>query len=375
MIIIASARQTLINIIYSGKDITQDIAPYLTAFTFTDNAKDKADDISLTLQDARGEWLRDWLPSKSDLITASIIKYDGQQAMSLPCGSFTVDQIDYSLPPHTLSIKAVSASVPGTAKCTKKTRHWENASLSAIAGEIAGDNGLGLRLQGDGGHVFERLDQTEQADLDFLRELCHDFGLAVKIQTKELWIYDEAEFEAQASAYEMWSDDGRLISARFSSKTANIYKTARLTYHHASKDKVFTGSYTDEEAEGTGKELLIHERVESDGEAQKRAKERLLEANRSEVTGSIVLMGDVRLASGITVTLGGFGMFSGKHFVNKAVHKVDSSGFTTTLELGRPQEEKGKNRKSKRQSSASKRKTGRKGSTGELFYEGEKYYH
>ena len=81
---------TEVLITYNGTDITRDLRPYLLSFTFTDNAKGKADDISLTLQDRDSEWLRDWLPAKSDTITASILT----PQQSLPCGSFSVDQAD-----------------------------------------------------------------------------------------------------------------------------------------------------------------------------------------------------------------------------------------------------------------------------------------
>lgn len=376
MIIIPLARSTIVNIVYSGQDITKDIAPYLTAFTFTDNSKDKADDISITLQDSKGEWLRDWTPTKSDLITASIVKSDGDNAMTLPCGSFTVDQLDYSLPPHTLSIKGISSAVATTIRQTKKSRHWEGQTLGSILGQIASENNFALNLQGEASHSFERLDQTEQSDLDFVREVCADFGLAVKVQPGKLWVYDKEKFEAQDSAAEISYSGGKVLSARFSSKCATIYKKAKLSYHHPVKDEVFEGEYEDDSSEGTGRELMIHERVETAGEAAEKAKQRLLEANRSEITGSIVLIGDVSLASGVTVQLSGFGMFGGKHYVNKATHKVDSSGYTTTLELGQPQKEKqkGKTRKSTRQSSKAKVKSSVNSSPGEVFDDEEGYY-
>ena len=368
------ARSTTVSITYEGKDISKDLAPYLTAFTFTDNSKNQADDISITLQDSLGEWLRDWTPTKSDKITASIIKQDGDNAMTLPCGTFTIDQLDYSLPPHTLSIKGISSAVATTIRQTKKSRHWENQTLGAILGQIASENNFALNLEGEASHQFERLDQTEQSDLDFVRELCADFGLAVKVQPGKLWVYDKEKFESQDSACEIWSTDKRLISARFSSKCATIYKKAKVTYHHPVKDEVYEEEFEDEDEEGSGRELIIHERVESSAEAKEKAKQRLIEANRREITGSLVLVGDVSLASGITVQLGGFGMFSGKHFVNKAAHKIDSSGYTTTLELGPPKGEKKKERKSTRQSSKSKSKSGSGGKSGEVFYEGEHYY-
>ena len=110
--------------------------------------------------------------------------------------------------------------------------------------------------------------------------------------------------------------------------------------------------------------------MESQAQAQQVAKQRLLAANRSEVTGTLTLMGDTRFLAGVTLTLEDFGNFTGKYFVTKATHKVDRSGYTTTLELGQPPAAKtqAKTRKAKRQARPKTQST-------ELYYTGDKYYH
>lgn len=97
------ARRAEVRIIYEGKDISRDIAPYLISFSYTDNAKDKTDDISLVLEDRGRKWCVDWFPSKGDKIRASIIIHgweDDTRTESLPCGLFEVDQIECSGPPN-----------------------------------------------------------------------------------------------------------------------------------------------------------------------------------------------------------------------------------------------------------------------------------
>ena len=354
---------TEVLITYNGQDISKDLRPYLLSFTFTDNAKGKADDISLTLQDSGGEWLRDWLPAKSDTITASILT----PQQSLPCGSFSVDQADYSFPPHTLSIKGVSSDVTRSAVTELKTYVWGNMDIKSIAAEIASRNGLALFFDGGGGSV-ERAEQIEQTDLEFLRQLAGDFGLSVKVQKDKLIVYDTAEYEAKPEALTIEQGDKRLLTCRFSTKTVKVYRKARLRYHHPVKNEDYDEEAEDDDEEGSERTLEIHERAETAGDAKRIATQRLLEANRKEITGSITLTGDTRLAAGVTVMLSGFGMFSGKHFVNKVTHKVDSGGYTTTIELGQPKQEKGKSHSRK----AARKKTG--GTRGEIFYEGEHYY-
>ena len=88
------ARRTSVELIYEGVNISEDIAPYLEGFTYTDNMHGKADEISVTLNNRSGRWSGDWLPQKSDRIRAAIIVSNWRQAgdaQRLFCGEFSVD--------------------------------------------------------------------------------------------------------------------------------------------------------------------------------------------------------------------------------------------------------------------------------------------
>ncbi len=361
------ARNTHIHIVYEGKDISRDIAPYLLTFSFTDNEGGKADDLSLTLEDANLAWLLDWTPSKSDTITASIIKSEGDRLSTLPCGTFSVDQIDYSSPPSVLTLKAVSASVSKKARREKHTRSWENVTLEGVLSDLAAENGLSLFVDSAGHGVIERVEQVEQSDLEFMKALCEDYGQSVKIQEGRVIVYDLEEYEEKGSVATLTREDKRLLSWKFSTKTAKTYKGARVKYHDPVKDEDYEGEDEDDYQEGSEEWLEIHERVESQGEAQRVAHKRLHEANRREVTGSVSLVGDVRFLAGVNVELEDFGTFSGKYSITKATHKVDTSGYTTTLELSQGATSKG---------AAKKRKRARQspGGTGEIYYEGDRHY-
>ena len=362
------ARRTNIIITYQGKDITQDISPYLLSFSFTDNSGGKADDLAVTLQDREGLWLTNWQPSKGDVISASIIKADFPETLSLPCGSFSIDQIDYSYPPATLSIKAVSASLKKSIAQVKHTACWENITLAQIAADIAAKNNLALFMSTGGTGIIERIDQTEQSDLEFLKALCADYGQECKIQEGRIVIYDLEDYEAKSPVTSISIDDDRLLNVKFTSKSAKVYRKAKVKYHDAVRDEDYEGEYEDDDEEGSERELVIHERVSSQAEAEDLARNRLIDANRKEVTGSLSLMGDVNIAAGVMIELSGFGMFSGKHFVTKATHKVDRSGYTVSLELGQPQAEK-------RKSKARKKKAQSKSAgSAELYYEGDEHY-
>lgn len=369
-----SARRAEVAIIYEGKDVSRDIAPYLISFTYTDNASDKADDISLTLEDRARLWSGDWFPSKGDKIRASIIIHnweDETKTESLPCGLFEVDQIECSGPPNQVSIKAVSTLVSKPMRQEKHTKAWENVTLSTIAGDFANKSSLKLFWDSESDPQFERRDQVEISDLEFLSGLCRDYGIAVKVTDTQLVCYDEEAYEEHTSVAKISADDKKLIRWSFSSKCTGIYKSARITYHDPVKDETITAEENDDNAEGTGRILEINQKVDNEADAREIAKKKLRSANKKEITGNLTLMGDLRFVGGSNITLEGFGAFDGKYAIEKATHSVGDS-YTTKLDLSMGKESK-KSAKSKK---AKKSKKGKKkgNSPGRLIYKGDNTY-
>jgi phage protein D len=66
-------RRAYVEIIYEGKNITDNIAPDLKNFSYNDNASGTADDITIELKDNLGKWIEGWAPTKGDIINATII--------------------------------------------------------------------------------------------------------------------------------------------------------------------------------------------------------------------------------------------------------------------------------------------------------------
>ncbi len=57
-------RRTDISIKLNGTDISEDVNKYLLSFSYTDEEEDKSDDLSITIDDREGVWLRSWLNSR-----------------------------------------------------------------------------------------------------------------------------------------------------------------------------------------------------------------------------------------------------------------------------------------------------------------------
>ena len=88
------------------------------------------------------------------------------------------------------------------------------------------------------------------------------------------------------------------------------------------------------EEDSDGPELVLNERVSSDGEAEKVAKKRLRQKNIGEGTASLSRRpGDVRLVGAVNVTVEGWKVHDGKYSIAKAKHTVSNSGYKTEIEI------------------------------------------
>lgn len=355
------ARSVNVCITYKGKDISLDIAPFLTAFTFTDNSGKTADDISFSLMDRKGLWLDSWFPSKGDTVKCSIVA-DDNTAQSLPCGQYEVDQIDYSCPPRVMTIKAVSTAITKGMKNEKHNRTWENAGIKLIASDIANNNGLSLYFDGED-ITLERREQIQQSDMEFLSDLCSDYGFQVKVNEGKLIIYDHELNDEKEAVAELKSDDPKIISWKFSTKASGIYKKAHVKYHNAAKNETFEAEEEDDSTEGTERIYEYSGYIETDGDAKALAKKMLYELNKQETSCTITLMGDMRFRAGVNVTLSGFGAFDGKYNISKVTHSVNN-GYTTTIEI--KQEPQSKKTAKKKKAKAQTPQMG--------YYTGDKYY-
>lgn len=55
------ARRTAVKLYFKGADISKDLSKYLLSLSFMDKEEDETDDISISLDDREGKWIKDWL--------------------------------------------------------------------------------------------------------------------------------------------------------------------------------------------------------------------------------------------------------------------------------------------------------------------------
>lgn len=342
------ARRISVIIKYNNKDISVDISKYLKSISYTDNLSGEADDLQITLEDKAGLWQSTWIPEKGALLDVMLQQKYWQTLSELPqslrLGLFEIDEITSSGYPSEVQIKAVSVPDNNTLRGTERSRSWEKAKLQVIANDIASAAGMSLFWDTEENPVLDRAEQTEQSDLSFLYAICKDKGLALKISDKKIIVFDEAKYEAEkakitivkpGTVYKKESGMKYLfVGTGYSLRTKirDIYAACRVNYQQGSSKSDIEATYT---AVGKkGKTLQVNEQVESVAEALILAKKRLREKNKDEVTGSLNMLGNFVLLSGVTVNLLGFGAFDGKYLITRASHDI-GSGYTTNVDVRR----------------------------------------
>lgn len=342
------ARRILTIIKYNNKDISADISKYLKSISYTDNLSGEADDLQITLEDKAGLWQSTWMPEKGALLDVMLQQKYWQTLSALPqslrLGLFEIDEITSSGYPSEVQIKAVSVPDNNTLRGTERSRSWEKAKLQVIANDIASAAGMSLFWDTEENPVLDRAEQTEQSDLSFLYAICKDKGLALKISDKKIIVFDEAKYEAEkakitivkpGTVYKKESGMKYLfVGTGYSLRTKirDIYAACRVSYQQGSSKSNIEATYT--VAGKKGKTLQVNEQVESVAEALNLAKKRLREKNKDEVTGSLNMLGNFVLLSGVTVNLLGFGAFDGRYLITRASHDI-GGGYTTNIDVRR----------------------------------------
>ena len=274
--------------------------------------------------------------SEPKLLSATIVQKnwhdDGKDAI-LECGTFELDSVDASGPPTKVTLKGTSIPYTSTLRVCRKSKAWEKTTLKVIAEQLANESGLKLMYLASSDPKYKRKEQVQMSDIVFLQKLCKAAGLALKVTTLEVVIYDAEEYDSKPpiKTIEYGSDD--YISYKLGTSLHDTaYTSCHVSYTDPDTKKTIENTYTPDSKEGTGQVLEVNEKVTSKSEAYELAKKRLREKNTQQFTASFTMLGDVQLVAGATVRLHGFQDFDRKYKITKATHKL-TGGYTTAIEL------------------------------------------
>lgn len=382
-------RRASVRVLYDGVDISADLKDYLISLSYADNIDDQADDLQIDLADREQNWQGPFFPmireqseddeggsgttspilpptqGNEDIMNTGGNSLTGAQAGSrltafidvknwddtetleaFPCGVFEIDQISLKGPPDTVTIKATSVPPTSSLRNQRNSRAWEEVRLSRVARDLASENGLELRFESADDPYFDRLDQLEMSDMEYLQGLCSDNGLSLKATGTELVIFKQSEYEADAPVMTIERGASDLVSYSFEQKSNDIYSSAEVTYHDSKSGETLVGTFEDPDKSDSGfPTLIINERpasvdtggssgqdfsdITSSAQADKLAQESLRDKNKSENQVTFTLLGCPKLCAGVTVMVRGWGKFDGKYFVASSKHDVSPDYITT----------------------------------------------
>ena len=332
----SNARQVTLKVRIETKDVSTVINEFLKSFDYEEAVSDEADKASITLQDVEELWIGDWFPQKGTKAEVSIITnnwYSGEGKSECPLGSFELDEIVNSLPPAICKLKLNSIPNNAEIRNINRSRSWEKTRLSQIAKDVADSAQMELFYDTKEDPIIERAEQSEKSDLQFLRKLCTDKGLALKVTDNKIAIFDFEKYESQSPVQTYIKGESRIIKFEATSKLNQVYKACQVTYKHGKKKEKIEATYRDE-SKSEGTTLKINQKVESKEEAERLAKKKLREKNKEENKLSVTVVGDIDLSAGLTIEIKGFHVHDGKYLINKLKHSIGGSGgFTSSLEL------------------------------------------
>lgn len=330
-------RRARVLLTVAGVDITRDAAVDLIAFTYTDNESGTADDISVTLANDHGRWSGSWMPQKGDTMSATIVlEGEGAENKSLYCGVFTIDKISASFSPNVVTVGAVSVPLSSGARRETKSTGWEDVDLKIIAEEIASKAGLECIFDVDNPPRYDRIDQHQESDLSFLNRLCKESGASLKVTDEKIAIFDQKKYETSAPAGAVVLGQSAIVgSPTFESGASDLYKECVAKYFDAKTEEVIEKTFVDESVTTGQTYRLVGKRCATLADAERKARAKLRELNKGEVTASIALAGELNYGAGQTITVDGFGFFNGDYLIETARHSVGSGGHTVALDAHR----------------------------------------
>lgn len=338
------ARRPAWKIKIKGVDVTDIVNRDLLSVDITDNESEATDDIQIKVADRDGKWVQRWLTEsifqgatvRGLKIEAWVGVRIGEKVVQQKAGTFHMDSLKANGPPNTVTIKASSLPAKGGIADEKRNKAWENYTLRGIAAEIAGKAGLSLTYDAPT-HKYERREQNEMADLAFLRILCREAGINLKISDGKMALFDNAAYSKQPSVMTIRWNDGSYTKWSLETGSRDIsYDSCILRYAHPFKGLITGSAESEKYAENSEHNQLIitNRRVESKAEAQEIAAQELRLKNEFGETATFTLPGNPALMAGLNVDLKGFGYWDGKHPIKYVKHKLSSSGYTTEIKLG-----------------------------------------
>ncbi|MGX9776734.1 phage late control D family protein [Janthinobacterium aestuarii] len=309
------------------KDLTAIVSPRLINLTLTLCRGDESDQLDIALDDSDGKLA---LPPRGAQIALAL----GWQASGLvDMGKFTVDEVEHSGAPDTITLRARSANLIDTFK-QQQEHSFHKTTLGAIIEAIAFRNelasGVSARLRDT---AVEHIDQTHESDAAFLRRLGRKYDAVATVKNDTLlFIPINQSRTASGKALPIIPITRALGDGhRYHSAESDAYTGVRAFWHderYARRRSVVAG------VPGNSKRLRTTFANETDARAAAVAEWQRIQRGLATFEMSLAL-GNPAVFPQSPVTVKGFKpeIDATEWLSVKVTHSLGGNGFTTRVEF------------------------------------------
>ncbi|BFU60750.1 MULTISPECIES: phage late control D family protein [Rodentibacter] len=214
-------------------DITQTVADRLMSMTIEDNRGFEADMLDLQLSDHDGKLA---LPPRNATIQVAI-GWQGEPLIDK--GKYSVDEVQFSGSPDSLTIRARAADLKGSLS-EQKERSFHQIKLGALIEQIAKENKLeSLCAKEYAEQTLPHIDQTNESDINLLTRLAEDYGAMATVKNGVLLFMPLGQGKTASGkpipTVQITKQEGDSYS--FSIAESDNYKAVRAYWHNTNTGK------------------------------------------------------------------------------------------------------------------------------------------
>ncbi|WP_406834047.1 phage late control D family protein [Pseudomonas asiatica] len=331
-------------IVADGKDITALINDRLLLLRTSDKPGMEADEFELRIDD-RAQAVT--LPSRGAKIEV-FLGYSAQAMARL--GSYTVDEVEVTGPPDTITLRGKASDMRGSGKTTR-SGSWEDVALAKIVSDVAARNGWepGCTVQ----TKVPRVDQRNESDFNFITRLAKQYDCTAKVANGKLVVLPRQGRQSASGKAIGTVTISRADVSRYSFRLGDrsTQKAVKTQHQDKATGKLNVVELGNDDAP-TGLPGVHTDRhiYPNKSAAEQAAKARLAAFNRSTAAVRLEMVGRTDLFAERTITAQGFkNGLDGEYLVDSVEQVFTASGWTTTVECngGKKGKAKAKGKKTK----------------------------